>query len=111
MFHLDRNKETGICGAWSFDAVKGHCFLHNVDACCGQLDKQVKEEGFVSGYACPHCWSTRNDCPCKFSFRQHCDTCSAQNTAGGSKPIHSTSAVRLLSFLNGFRITFTAIKL
>ena len=48
-----------MCGAWTYDALNGKCFLHNVDACCGQRDKQEKDPGFISGYACPQCWSTR----------------------------------------------------
>merc|ERR1712066_55911 len=58
-----RNKNETHCGAWSFDKDNQICYIHNVEACCGQLDKQKANPDFVSGYICPNCWSTRNDCP------------------------------------------------
>jgi len=88
----ERNNVTGICGAWSFNSLNGHCFLHTVDACCGQLDKQVKEDGYISGYVCPHCWSTRKKCPCTLDIRQNCATCSAHSSSGGTEIIQTTSA-------------------
>ena len=39
----------GKCGAWSFDDTWGKCFLHTVDACCGQKLKQETESNFISG--------------------------------------------------------------
>ena len=27
-------------------------------------DKSIKAETFISGFVCPFCWSTKNDCPC-----------------------------------------------
>ena len=52
------------CGAWSFDASTNHCYLHSVDACCGQHEKREEASSWISGYYCPECWSTRNECPC-----------------------------------------------
>merc|ERR1711935_211472 len=72
---LERNRDESVCGAWSFDAGNEKCYLHNVDACCGQRDKQENVNEFISGYVCPHCWSTRNQCPCGIAFRQACLTC------------------------------------
>jgi len=82
---LARNKNKGVCGAWSFDALTETCQLFNVDACCGQLDKQENAASFISGYACPHCWSTHNECPCGLARRQACPTCSL-HSAGAGKP-------------------------
>ena len=43
------NFRCGECGAWSFDDTKGVCFLHTVDGCCGQRDKQENNSDFISG--------------------------------------------------------------
>lgn len=59
-----RNDERGTCGAWSFDTVNRICHLHNNGACCGQREKQQNNDSFISGYKCPHCWSTYGKCPC-----------------------------------------------
>jgi len=74
---VTRNTKEGICGAWSYDALNLKCYLHNVDACCGQKEKQerVDVEEFISGYVCPHCWSTYNECPCGLEWRQACLNC------------------------------------
>jgi len=72
---LVRNRDEGVCGAWSYNGATEKCYLHNVDACCGQKDKQEPNNEFVSGYVCPHCWSTRNQCPCGIAWRQACLTC------------------------------------
>jgi len=53
-----------VCSAWSFDKGNAICHLHHVEACCGQRDKQVSDGRFISGYICPHCWSTYKNCPC-----------------------------------------------
>ena len=54
----------GLCGAWSFDAESNICYLHSVNSCCNQINKSIKAETFISGFVCPICWSTKNDCPC-----------------------------------------------
>jgi len=59
-----RNQPNMVCSAWSFDTINSICHLHKVGACCGQRDKQEDDISFISGYICPHCWSTRKDCPC-----------------------------------------------
>ena len=53
-----------MCGAWSFDAESKICYLHSVNSCCNQINKSIKAETFISGFVCPYCWSTKNDCPC-----------------------------------------------
>jgi len=75
----------GNCGAWSFDAVTETCYLHNVDACCGQRGKQEEELAFISGYNCPCCWSTRNECPCDLKERLECSSDATVHTAGKAK--------------------------
>ena len=67
---LLRNGKGG-CGAWSYDKEEGDCFIHNVDACCGQFGKQEKNPNFTSGYSCNICWSTKRDtdCPCSADDR------------------------------------------
>jgi len=62
----NRNNEKSVCGAWSFDTVNEICHLFYVTACCGQKEnyKRRSNKLFVSGYVCPHCWSTRNGCSC-----------------------------------------------
>ena len=92
---LFRNKDKGVCGAWSFDALTETCQLFNVDACCGQLDKQENAASFISGYACPHCWSTHNECPCGLARRQACPTCSL-HSAGAGKPTLTSPTVSYL---------------
>jgi len=52
------------CGAWSYDTEELKCHLHTVDSCCGQFDKREPVSGFISGYVCKSCWSTRGECPC-----------------------------------------------
>jgi len=88
------------CGAWSYDDTEGKCFLHNVSACCGQLEKQEESENWISGYICNQCWSTRNDCPCNSVERSKgCDGSTAfssgaqktdKNTPTGELSIHKT---------------------
>ena len=60
----------GICAAWSFNALEETCTLHTTDACCGQLDKREQNSDCVSGYICPQCSSTRNNCPCNLRIRR-----------------------------------------
>ena len=43
------NLRCGKCGAWSFDETKGVCYLHTVDSCCGQREKQETNPQFTSG--------------------------------------------------------------
>ena len=45
------NFRCGKCGAWSFDETKGICYLHTVDSCCGQREKQERNPQFTSGNA------------------------------------------------------------
>jgi len=52
------------CGAWSYDKLEGICYIHSVNACCGQKTKQIDDSNFVSGYRCPRCSSTKDKCPC-----------------------------------------------
>ena len=66
-----RRHEPGFtpCGAWSFDGSANQCYLHSVDACCDQLEKQEASSTWISGYYCPVCWSTKNYCPCSVAKR------------------------------------------
>ena len=57
-------ERVGICGAWSFNVNNQKCTLHSVSACCNQFGKRRAADTYMSGYICPHCWSTRNQCPC-----------------------------------------------
>jgi len=81
-----RNDKVSLCGAWSFDKVKKICTIHFVNACCGQLGKQLTNKSFVSGYICPHCSSTRNDCPCSTEDLQKSalNTGHSRGKAGGT---------------------------
>ena len=45
------------------------CYLHESDGCCDQFSKRVQQNEYMSGYNCPVCWSTRNQCPCTESVR------------------------------------------
>ena len=45
------------------------CYLHETDGCCDQFSKRVPENEYMSGYICPVCWSTRNQCPCSKDLR------------------------------------------
>ena len=79
------------CGAWSYDDIEGKCFLHTIDACCGQFDKQEESENWISGYICNQCWSTRNECPCDLVERsQGCDGSTAFSS-GAAKPPQTNS--------------------
>ena len=59
----------GKCGSWSFNMNTKMCYLHESDACCNQLSKREFANEFMSGYNCPVCWSTKNDCPCSEDIR------------------------------------------
>ena len=90
----------GICAAWSFNALEETCTLHTTDACCGQLDKRRANSDFVSGYICPQCSSTRNDCPCPRRIRQLGTLgCHIAQSAGKS-PIYTSTAVSLTKIPN-----------
>ena len=90
----------GLCGAWSFDNAEGKCYLHTVDACCGQFGKQEANPDWISGYVCPHCWSTKGetDCPCTINERTVVPK--TANGAGGNAAVGNlqfiTSSVRKL---------------
>jgi len=79
------------CGAWSYDSEEFLCYLHTVDACCGQFDKRESASGFVSGYICKSCWSTRGDCPCSAKDRLE-GTGTAHSSGGAVAPHLTTSA-------------------
>merc|ERR1711894_75624 len=79
-----RNK----CGAWSYDKVSALCYLHTVDSCCGQFTKRELVPGFMSGYVCKSCWSTRGECPCTVEERLK-KTGTAHSTGGGTEPLHN----------------------
>merc|ERR1711971_1179601 len=82
----------GLCGAWSFDNTEGKCYLHTVDGCCGQFGKQEANSDWISGYVCPHCWSTKGntDCPCTIKDRAVIPK--TAHGAGGKSPLHATSS-------------------
>ena len=84
---------SGKCGSWSFDAINNKCYLHDSDGCCKQLTKRVPDENFISGYICPNCWSTRNDCKhCPKHEREVCFDCS-DFCAGCEPPNRASSTV------------------
>jgi len=81
---LEECKSRCECGAWSYDNVEGICFLHSVDACCAQKNKQKINPDFISGYVCPACSSTKNECPCTITERR--SHCTLAHSSGASKP-------------------------
>lgn len=84
---------TGICGAWSFDASKKICYLHSTNSCCDQFGKREENYTFMSGYICPHCWSTRNQCPCSEEERQK--GINVQKISGGSYTAQTSATVSI----------------
>jgi len=90
---LGRNidEKKGVCGSWSYDQLSHTCYLQSITSCCAQKTKQKVDPAFISGYACPHCWSTHNQCPCPLAVLQTCPTCTVQ-VSGGTKPTHTSSA-------------------
>jgi len=86
----------GICGAWSFDALNEICYIHNIDACCGQRTKREEELTFISGYNCPCCWSTYNECPCDLKERQECYSDATVHTAGAAGEVNTQSSSGVL---------------
>jgi len=80
----------GFCGGWSFDDIEGICYLHNIDACCGQINKQEANPNFISGYVCPKCSSTFNDCPCDRKKRR--EQCNTAQSSGAEETDYNTSA-------------------
>ena len=97
-FHSYKFKKNrpGLCGAWSFDNAEGKCYLHTVDGCCGQFGKQEANSDWISGYVCPHCWSTKGntDCPC--TIKERAVIPKTAHGAGGKSPLHATSSVSKL---------------
>merc|ERR1712141_647357 len=86
----------GVCGAWSFDAVNQVCYLHNIDACCGQRGKQEEDLAFISGYNCPCCWSTYNECPCDLNERQ-CSSDTTAHASGAAYRVRTHTSAAILS--------------
>jgi len=83
----------GQCGAWSYNKIEEECYLHTVNANCGQLDKQEVDSVWISGYNQENvCWSTRNDCPCSVVDRQKLGG-TQHSTDEGSTPLHASGAV------------------
>lgn len=74
------------CGAWSYDTEELKCHLHTVDSCCGQFDKREPHSGFISGYFCKSCWSTRGECPCPAGERFR--KVSTAHSTGANTPLH-----------------------
>jgi len=87
----------GKCGAWSFDDLNGLCYLHTIDACCGQVGKRQPDTNFISGYHCPQCSSSQNDCPCSLKQRLKGDfDCSSTEFGDGATTPEYTSSGGLL---------------
>jgi len=83
----------GSCGAWSFNKNEEICYLHTVNANCGQLDKREANSGWISGYNQNNpCWSTKNDCPCDVKARQKVPG-TAHSTDGNDTPLHASGAL------------------
>ena len=89
-----RNGEGG-CGAWSFDKNEEICHLYNVNSCCGQFGKREPNPNFTSGYHCPVCWSTKNDCPCDEAERSN-EPGDSKHNSGASPPNFVTSTVSII---------------
>ena len=88
----------GKCGSWSFDGNRNKCYLHDSDGCCDQFNKRVPDENFVSGYICPNCWSTKNDCPCSKDEREA--VYNSDFIVGNESPDHASSTVSLSIYQN-----------
>merc|ERR550534_1085047 len=82
----------GLCGAWSFDNAEGKCYLHTVDGCCGQFGKQEANSDWISGYVCPHCWSTKGNTTCPCTIKERAVIPKTAHGAGGKSPLHATSS-------------------
>ena len=92
----------GKCGSWSFDGSRNLCYLHDSDGCCNQFNKRVPDDNFISGYICPNCWSTKNDCPCSKDERE--DDYNSDFIAGGETPDQASSVVSAYQNLNSTRM-------
>jgi len=88
----------GGCGAWSYDKEEGDCFIHNVDACCGQFGKQEKNPNFTSGYSCNICWSTKRDTDCPCSADDRTPEAESAHSTGADSPKSLTSTALLAVF-------------
>ena len=82
----------GKCGSWSFNMNTKICYLHESDACCNQLSKREVANEYMSGYNCPVCWSTKNDCPCSEDIRLN--NFFKRFTSGGKMTENLSAAVR-----------------
>ena len=92
-----------MCGAWSYNTEELECYLHTVNSCCGQKGKQESSSGWISGYYCPKCWSTKKgaDCPCSVNNRQDIPGCRiAQSNSGANDPYYTSSSVSKHKILN-----------
>ena len=99
------NNREGQCGAWSYNKIEEECYLHTVNANCGQLDKQEVDSDWISGYNQDNpCWSTRNDCPCDVKRRQKLPG-TAHSTDEGSTPLHAS--VSTIEYCNLIPYKFT----
>jgi len=82
----------GKCGAWSFDKNEETCYLHTINANCGQFDKREEDSAWISGYSQLNpCWSTKNDCPCDIKRRQKVS--GTAHATDVSTPLHASGAV------------------
>jgi len=79
-----------FCGAWSFDDIEGVCYLHNLDSCCGQKEKQEPNVNFISGFICPACSSTKHECPCSIIDRK--SHCNSAQSSGAHETEYNTAA-------------------
>ena len=70
LFLRNIDEKKGVCGSWSYDQLSHTCYLQSITSCCAQKTKQKVDPAFISGYACPHCWSTHNQCPCPLAVLQ-----------------------------------------
>ena len=97
-----------MCGAWSFDNAEGKCYLHTVDGCCGQFGKQEANSDWISGYVCPHCWSTKGNTDCTgftdCTIKKRAVIPKTAHGAGGKSPLHATSSVSKLKILLKFHM-------
>lgn len=93
----------GKCGSWSFNMNTKICYLHESDACCNQLSKREVANEYMSGYNCPVCWSTRNDCPCSEDIRLN--NFFKRFTSGGkmTENLSATSKLGVISRPNAAR--------
>jgi len=83
----------GECGAWSYEA--GKCYLHDVDTCCNQRSKLNSSNTFISGFYCPVCWATQDECKDEHCTHKERSNKNVQQVADGSQSTTGSASGRV----------------